>query len=148
MKIMFICAGNTCRSAMAHAILEKKIKDNNLDVQVYSSGIYAENGDTATYNAIQAMNKYGIDLKAHRAINISDSNIEEMDLILCMTTSHKTNIIKIYPKLKDRIYTLKEYIKCKDIDINDPWGYSSATYEKVAQELEEYINKLIDIIMK
>lgn len=37
MKIMFICTGNICRSAMAHGLMEKKIKDNNIkNVEIYS----------------------------------------------------------------------------------------------------------------
>lgn len=39
MKIMFICTGNICRSAMAHWLLEKIKKDKNINV--YSCGIYA-----------------------------------------------------------------------------------------------------------
>ena len=36
MKIMFICTGNICRSAMAHRLLEKKLKDlERKDIQVY-----------------------------------------------------------------------------------------------------------------
>ena len=27
MNIMFVCTGNICRSAMAHHLLEKKLKD-------------------------------------------------------------------------------------------------------------------------
>lgn len=37
MKIMFICTGNICRSAMAHKLMEKKVKDNNLkNIEIYS----------------------------------------------------------------------------------------------------------------
>ncbi len=37
MKIMFVCTGNICRSAMAHWLMEKKIKDNNIkNVEIYS----------------------------------------------------------------------------------------------------------------
>lgn len=42
MKIMFICTGNICRSAMAHAMFEKMVKEQNKNVQVYSCGIYAQ----------------------------------------------------------------------------------------------------------
>ena len=31
MKIMFICTGNICRSAMAEWLLKKKVKDLRLD---------------------------------------------------------------------------------------------------------------------
>lgn len=50
MKIMFICTGNICRSAMAHWLLEKMKNSNvgvddhidpNKEIDVYSCGIYA-----------------------------------------------------------------------------------------------------------
>ena len=31
MKIMFICTGNICRSAMAEAMLKKMLKDRNIE---------------------------------------------------------------------------------------------------------------------
>lgn len=40
MKLMFICTGNICRSAMAHWLLEK-IKENK-DIEVFSCGVYAQ----------------------------------------------------------------------------------------------------------
>lgn len=70
MKIMFICTGNICRSAMAHWLLKKKLEQNNIqNVEVYSSGIYALDGDSSTDEAIEVMEEYGVDLKKHRAIN-------------------------------------------------------------------------------
>ncbi len=71
LKIMFICTGNICRSAMAHWLLKKKLEEKNVkNVEVYSSGIYAVQGDTSTYEAIEVMEEYGVDLKKHRATNI------------------------------------------------------------------------------
>ena len=34
MKIMFICTGNICRSAMAEGMMKKLAKDNNLDFEI------------------------------------------------------------------------------------------------------------------
>jgi len=43
MKIMFICTGNICRSAMAEGMMKKMLEENNIkNVEVCSSGIYAE----------------------------------------------------------------------------------------------------------
>ncbi len=37
MKILFVCTGNICRSAMAHGLMEKKLKDHNIkNVEIYS----------------------------------------------------------------------------------------------------------------
>ena len=63
MKIMFVCTGNTCRSAMAHHMLEKMIKEKD-NVEVYSCGIYADSGEPATYSAIDVMKEYGVDSAA------------------------------------------------------------------------------------
>ncbi len=71
MKIMFICTGNICRSAMAHWLFKKKLAQKNIqNVEVYSSGIYAMQGDISTDEAIEVMEEYGVDLKKHRATNI------------------------------------------------------------------------------
>lgn len=146
MKIMFICTGNICRSAMAEGIMKKIVKDKNIDAKVYSCGIYAETGDYATYNAIEAAKKYNVNISSHRATNIRESNIEEMDLILCATQSHKQSVIYLYPNLREKIYTMKEYAKLdnngQDMDIKDPWGYDMNVYTNCVMEIEKCIQEI------
>jgi len=145
-KIMFVCTGNICRSAMADKMLAKRVKEENLNIEVYSSGTFAENGDYPTVEAIEAMEEYGVDLKQHRATNIRRSNIEEMDLILCATTTHKNMVLQLYPNLVGQVYTMKEYVgdTQNGIDISDPWGYDLAVYRKCAAEIEKIIKKIVD----
>lgn len=145
MKIMFICTGNICRSAMAHRMLEKRAKEENKNIEVYSCGVYAINGDVPTYEGIEVMREYGIDLSKHRATNIRNSGIEDMDVILCATNSHKNNVIAMYPALKEKVFTIKEYAGYRDnLDIKDPWGYGIETYRMCVSEIEDCINKMID----
>ena len=146
MKIMFICTGNICRSAMAHAMLLKKAKEQNKKIEVYSCGIWAETGDIPTYEGRQVMKEYGIDLSTHRATNIRNSNIGEMDVILCATYNHKLNVIAMYPELKEKIFTMKEYVGYpeNDMDISDPWGYGIDVYKKCAKEIEKCIEKILE----
>lgn len=148
MKIMFICTGNICRSAMAHKLLEKKLIDNNIkNIEVYSCGIFAEDGDYATYNAEEVMEEYNVDMKTHKATNIRHSNIEEMDLILCATISHKNTVLQIYPNLRGKVYTMKEYIgNTTDLDIKDPWGYDIDVYRNCASQINDCLEKLIQVI--
>ena len=141
---MFICTGNICRSAMAHALMQKIAKEENLSLEIYSSGLYAETGDSATYNAIVAMHEYGVDLSTHKATNTRESNIEEMDLILCATTGHKMMLLQMYPDLAEKIYTMKEYAGDEDKDIKDPWGYDLETYKNCAKEIYTCVKKIID----
>ena len=103
-------------------------------------------GDIPTYEGIEVMREYGIDLSKHRATNIRNSNIKDMDVILCATTSHKNSVISMYPELKDKIYTMKEYAGYdkNDMDIKDPWGYGIEVYRKCAAEIEDCINRIMD----
>lgn len=150
MNIMFICTGNICRSAMADGMMNKLIKENNIDVEVYSCGVYAETGNGATYNAVEAAKEYGADISSHRATNIRDSKIKEMDLILCATMSHKQSVVYLYPKLKGKVFTMKEYANLdkegQDMDIKDPWGYDEFVYRKCASEINECLEKTIEIL--
>lgn len=153
MKIMFICTSNVCRSAMAKALFEKIIENTNPIIEVYSCGIFAQTGDMASYNAIQAMKEtFNIDLKEHRAINIAESQIEQMDLILCATLSHKKTVQQLYPHLASKVYTIKEYAgiakEGQEMDIRDPWGYNLETYLLCVQELEECLQKIAEKILQ
>lgn len=129
---------------MAHGLMEKLTNGN--DIQVFSCGIFAEDGDTPTYNAIEAIKEYGVDLRNHRATNIRNSNIQDMDVILCATLAHKNNVINMYPELKDKVFTMKEYagFDKTDLDIPDPWGYDIETYRFCAST----INKCLENIIK
>lgn len=138
---------------MAEGILKKIVQEKKLDIEVYSCGIYAEEGDYATYNAIEAAKYYDVDISNHRATNIRNSQIEEMDIILCATNSHKNMVIAMYPNLVTKVHTMKEYAEIdengKYMDIKDPWGYDIETYNKCASEiyicLEKIIQKIINL---
>lgn len=149
---MFICTGNICRSAMAEAMLKKMLKDQNrTDIEVCSSGIYADTGESSTQDATEVMEEYQIDLKEHRATNIKESQIEKMDLILCATMSHKIAVLQAYPELKEKVYTMKEYAglakEKENYDIADPWGYNIHVYRKCANEIEECLKQIIKKIL-
>ena len=147
MKIMFICTGNICRSAMAEGMMKKLAKDDNLDLDICSCGIYAEDGNYATYNAVEAAKYYDVNIEGHRATNISKSKIREMDIILCATESHKQSVLYMYPELKEKVFTMKEYAELdkngQDMDIKDPWGYDMNVYQNCAEEIEKCLIKII-----
>lgn len=145
MNVMFICTGNICRSAMAHHMFEKITKQYNKDIKVFSCGTYAQNGDVPTDEAIEVMQKYEVDLRPHRATNIENSNIYDMDLILCATMDHKKMVNQMYPELKDKVYTMKEYAKYPkfNLNISDPWGYGIDVYKNCAKEIKECLDKII-----
>lgn len=124
------------------------IKNNNINAEVYSCGVYAETGEYATYNAVETVKEYNVDISHHRATNIRESNIEKMDLILCATQSHKQSVLYLNPSLKGKVYTMKEYAKLdkegQDLDIKDPWGYNENVYKNCAIEIKQCLEKIVE----
>lgn len=151
-SVIFICTGNICRSAMAHQYMQKRLKDEGLEetCEVSSCGISAYHGDRPTMHATDVMKKYGVNMEIHRAVPISEVNLRDYDLVLCMTEGHKAATLYMYPDITDKVYTLKEYIDGNNgnINISDPWGYDRNTYEKCSEEIVLYVDKLIDKFLK
>ena len=152
MNILFVCTGNTCRSPMAEGIFKQMLKKNNIpDINVYSAGISVFPGEHANEKAIAVLNEKGIDIKEHRAKQLSDE-INKVDLILTMTSGHKKIIADYFlnktgePSL--RLFTLKEFAakisgqELTGLDIEDPYGRSFDVYEKSRDEIEKELNKI------
>lgn len=151
MKIMFICTGNTCRSVMAEGMMKKMLQDyGRNDVEVFSSGLHASTGEYSTDEAIRVMHeKYDVDILQHESINVKNSNIKEMDLVLCSTHAQLTTLEYMYPEMDHKIFTIKEYAygpDVKDKDIEDPWGYPMKVYEECAKEIKDSLEKIIEMI--
>lgn len=151
-KIMFVCTGNVCRSPMAQYYFNQKIAEQNLGDKfiAYSCGINANIKQKATPNAIDAIKSYGVDMSSHQATRLENSNIFECDLIITLTDFHKRLIETTYPKLKEKVYTLKGFVEpnAKYIDIDDPWGLDIDVYKKCAKEITTYVDKLIEKLKK
>lgn len=157
MNILFVCTGNTCRSSMAEGIFKHLLKNSgNNNINVSSAGINAFEGDDANEKAIYTLNKKGIDILNHKARQLTKKIIIDSDIILTMTKSHKKMIINAAPEYSNRVYTLKEYAfiinneetEGKNLDIVDPYGLDYNVYEKVAEEIEENLIKIINKIEK
>lgn len=124
--------------------MKKKASEKNLNIEVYSSGTYAVTNDGPTREAIEVMEEMDIDIHNHRAINIINSNINEMDIILCATDIHKMQVIGMFPALQSKVFTIKEFAYGVKEDVKDPFGYNRNVYAKCAKELEEAIDKIIE----
>ncbi|GIQ81882.1 hypothetical protein KIPB_002920 [Kipferlia bialata] len=72
-SVCFLCTGNICRSAMAHYFFEHEIQAAGVECEVFSRGLQAMTGWSATDEAEAVLSKrFGIDMSHHIAQQFTD----------------------------------------------------------------------------
>lgn len=156
-SVLFVCTGNTCRSVMAEHLLRHYAREAGLDLQIASAGLYAYPGDEASEFTVTVLDEKGVDASGHRSRKIHPRLLEEFDLILAMTTTHKQGLIELAPELSEKIFLLKEFVARnaalgqepgewieKDYEILDPFGQSLEVYRRSREEIDEVIQALVN----
>jgi len=147
--ILFVCTGNSCRSVMAKALLEKIMKEKNRgDVEVLSAGIMMLGGMGATESTKEILKREGMDASGHISQRVTQDMIKKSDMILVMEQLHEKTILEITPEVKNKLFLLKEFAKISDngFDIADPIGKPLQFYENTYAIIKEAIEKISSII--
>lgn len=148
MNIIFVCTGNTCRSPMAEVIANDYFNKMNLGIKAVSRGVSVYCPSSASINSILAVEKYGLDLSRHLSKPISAKDIEEADLILTMTNSHKKVLLGACNDVGTDIFTLNEFVNGTENDIVDPFGRELDVYQSCAEEIKHCIEEIPSILEK
>lgn len=146
MNFLFVCTGNTCRSAMAEALAKKLLSDAGIrDITVSSCGTAVAPTYMVPPIVVALMKAEGIDITQHRPEQLTLKLIQNADIILGMDDYHKQYISSLAPGEKSKVFLLKEYIgETSNLNILDPMGHTDEFYSKTKDELKYYIVKLIE----
>ncbi len=150
-NVLLVCHANTCRSVMAHVLLEKMLTERGTNgrVRVRSGGIanHARDGMIPSLDARIVLREDDIllaedafastDLRRHRDI------VAAADLIVTMTAEQKATI-GAYPEALGRpIVTLHE-LAGEAGDVDDPFGQGEDRYRATRDEIKRCLEKSVD----
>ena len=152
--ILLVCHANTCRSVMAHALLERMLGERGLagQVVVRSAGVspYARDGMYASLDARLALKEIGIvlaedtitstDLKSHREL------LAAAAVVVTMTAEQKRLVAALADGDERLVVTLRE-LAGESGDIADPMGQGEETYRACRDEIARCLAKGFDRLL-
>jgi protein-tyrosine-phosphatase len=147
MRILFVCTGNTCRSALAEALARKVIVERALaDVEVQSAGTSAWDGAPASDGALLVGMERSLDLSQHRAQTLTRELVRDTDLVLAMGPHHLERIEALGGAGKAYLITDFASRGASARPVNDPIGGELEVYRATADELDDEVRRVFDRI--
>lgn len=145
--ITVVCTGNSCRSPMAERLLQHALEALDepwaKNTKVLSAGIAAFPGDSASRNAINALQKAGLDLNSHRSRRLCSELMAITDVLLAMTSAHLDAIDHAFPNHATPAYRFCEWLPDGACDVQDPFGGDLQTYLDTRDQLVASIPTII-----
>ncbi|WP_258103704.1 low molecular weight protein-tyrosine-phosphatase [Marinoscillum sp. MHG1-6] len=148
-KILFVCLGNICRSPLAEAICNAKIKEYGLE-----SSLLTDSAGTSTYHIGEDPDPRSIEVArahhtpiSHKGRQVSSSDKHEFQYIMAMDRSNFQNIVSMLGEQPEGLYLMRDFDpESRGAEVPDPYYGGQQGFEDVYQMLDRSCEELIDFI--
>lgn len=156
LKLAFVCYGNICRSPFAGMLFGKRMQEfrsagnRMIDITVFSAGVRPVKGRSPPAEAIQASQKWGLDLGAHRSDFLDDGAADSADLIIAFDHNNVKSIRERHPDITAPVILLAALPAqpCGPLEIEDPYGGDLARFERIYDQIARGVDALMEMVSR
>ena len=142
-RVVFVCTGNICRSAMAEHLLRHWAQARGLELEVSSCGTAAEPWYEMPEAAQRLLAAEGVPAFTHKARLATRDTLRGADLILAMSRQHLEQVVERYPEHTSRTRLFREHAGFGEQDVEDPYGRPDAVFASCLAVIKESLEALI-----
>ena len=147
-KILFVCHGNICRSPMAEFLMKELVCDRGLENDFYieSAATSTEEIGNGVYPPVKRiLAARGIDCSAKHARQMTRSDYDKFDYIVCMDQKNLRNMGYIAGDTQGKYSRLLDFTNSPH-DVADPWY--SGDFATTEREVQAGCEALLEHILK
>lgn len=142
-RVLFVCTGNICRSAMAEHLLRRFAAERGLPLETASAGIAAEPDYEVPEPVRRLLAAEGVPPFKHKARLATRDVLRWADLILVMTARQHDHIVEFYPEFSSRIRLFREAGGFGEQDVEDPMGRPDEVFARSLAAIKETLEALL-----
>jgi protein-tyrosine phosphatase len=151
-KVLFVCLGNICRSPLAEAIFNHKVRTLGLDQKISCDSAGTSDfhiGELPDERTIRCATKNGLPIH-HRGRQINRTDFREFDYIIAMDDHNLRNLnnLKVRYNFADKqVFLMRNFVpEGQGLPVPDPYYGAEEGFEEVFRILNEAIDWFLEKI--
>jgi len=148
-RVLFVCLGNICRSALAEGVLRKRVEEAGLAGRVEIASVGTGDwhvGKPPDRRMCATARARGVEIEGQRARQLRPRDLRDHDLVLAMDRSNLANARAIAPSQEEaaRVTLFRDFDPEPDGDeVPDPYYEGQEGFEHVFEIVDRTCRALV-----